>query len=95
MALYHEYLQEFNFFIFPPLFNPDGTAAVTSISKTKLFTQAMCTNSTPDSSGLLPPIQPPSDYTILEIKNVKNDVFCSLSVLNFLWAYEPQVFMFS
>ncbi|MPC38994.1 hypothetical protein E2C01_032513 [Portunus trituberculatus] len=38
---------------FPPLFNPDGTTAISSLSKAELFSQTFAKNSTLDDSGLV------------------------------------------
>ncbi len=61
---------------------PDGTTAVSSISKAELFSQTFSNNSTLDYSGHIPPTFPPSDYTLPIIKILKNDVFYALSGLN-------------
>ena len=72
---------------FPPLFQPDGTTAISSISKAELFAQTFAKNSTLDDSGLVPPSPPPSDYFMLPIKIFRNDVFHALSGLNPQRAY--------
>ena len=74
---------------FPPLFQPDGTTAISSISKAELFAQTFAKNSTLDDSGLVPPSPPPSDYFMLPIKIFRNDVFHALSGLNPRKAYGP------
>ena len=45
---------------FPPLLHPDGTAAISSVSKAELFTQTFPDNSTLDDTGLVPPPPPHS-----------------------------------
>ena len=74
---------------FPPLFHADGTTAITSISKAELFAQTFANNSTLDDSGLVPPSIPPSDYFMLPIKILRNDVFHALAGLNPRKAYGP------
>ena len=67
---------------FPPLLQPDGPSAVSSLSKVELFAQTFATNSTLDDTGHIPPTPPPSDYFIPEIKIVHHDVFQALSGLD-------------
>ncbi|MPC54134.1 hypothetical protein E2C01_048041 [Portunus trituberculatus] len=45
---------------FPPLFHPDGTTAISSVSKAEVFSQTFANNSTMDDSGLVPPSPLPS-----------------------------------
>ncbi|MEJ1857821.1 hypothetical protein, partial [Escherichia coli] len=40
---------------FPPLSNPDGTTAISSISKAELFAETFAQHSTLDDSGHIPP----------------------------------------
>ena len=63
-----------------------GANAISSISKAELFTQTFAKNSTLDDSGLVPP-SPPSDYFMLPIKILRNDVFHALAGLNSRKAY--------
>ena len=72
-----------------PLAQPDGTNAISSISKAELFAQTFANNSTLDDSGLVPPSPPPSDYFMLPIKILRNDVFHALAGLNPRKAYGP------
>ena len=72
---------------FRPLVQPDGTIAISSISKAELFTQTFDKNSTLNDSGLVPPSPPPSDYFMLPIKILRNDVFHALAGLNLHKAY--------
>ena len=74
---------------FPPLVQPDGTNAISSISKAELFTQTFVNNSTLDDSGLVPPSPSPSDYFMLPFKILRNDVFHALAGLNPRKAYGP------
>ena len=74
---------------FPPLFQPDGSTSVTSISKAELFAQTFANNSTLDDSGLIPPSPPPSDYFMPNIKILRNDVLHTLSGLNLRKANGP------
>ncbi|MPC30584.1 hypothetical protein E2C01_023852 [Portunus trituberculatus] len=74
---------------FPPLFHPDGTTAIYSVSKAELFSQTFAHNSTLDDSGLVPPCLPPSDYFMLTIKVLRNDVFHVLSDLYPRKTYGP------
>jgi len=74
---------------FPPLLSPDGSTAVTSVSKAELFAQTFSANSTLDDSGLIPPTHPLSDFAMPAIKILKNDVFYALSGLNSRKAYGP------
>ena len=67
---------------FPPMFHPDGSTAVSSISKAELFAQTFANNSSLDDSGLVPPSPPPFDYTMPLIKILRNDVFHALSGLD-------------
>ncbi|MPC24675.1 hypothetical protein E2C01_017762 [Portunus trituberculatus] len=53
---------------FPPLFHPDGTTAISFVSKAELSSQTFAKNSTLDDSGLVPPSPPPSDYFMSSIK---------------------------
>ena len=68
----------FTFSSFPPLVQPDGTNAILSISKAELLAQTFANNPTLDDSGLVPPSPPPSDYFMLPIKILRNDVFHAL-----------------
>ena len=74
---------------FPPLSQPDGNFAVSSISKAELFSQTFAVNSTLDDSGHIPPSPPPSDSFIPKIKILKSDVIHTLSGLNSRKAYGP------
>ena len=74
---------------FPPLLQPDGTTAVTSISKAELFAHTFSANSTLDDSGHIPPTHTPSDSAMPVIKILHNDVFYALSGLNPQKAYGP------
>ncbi|MPC69949.1 hypothetical protein E2C01_064183 [Portunus trituberculatus] len=47
---------------FPPLFHPDGTTAISSVSKAKLYSQTFAHISTLYDSGLISPSPPPCDY---------------------------------
>ena len=47
-----------------PMSHPDGSTAVSSISKDELFAQTFAQNSTLDDSGFIPPSPPQSDYII-------------------------------
>ena len=69
--------------------HPDGSTAVSSISKAELFAQTFAHNSTLDDSGLIPPSPPPSDYIMPFIKITYNDVFYALSGLDSRKAYGP------
>ncbi len=68
---------------------PDGTTAVSSISKAELFSQTFYNNSALDDSGHIHSTFPPSDYTLPIIIILKNDVFYALSGLNPQKAYGP------
>ncbi|MPC19900.1 hypothetical protein E2C01_012831 [Portunus trituberculatus] len=74
---------------FPSLFHPDGTTAISSVSKAELFSQTFTNNSTSDDSGLVPLSPPSSDYFMLSIKVLRNYVFHALTGLNPRKAYEP------
>ena len=74
---------------FPPMCLPDGTTAISSVSKAELFAHAFSTNSTLDDSGHVPPSPPPSDYVLPSIKILRNDVFHALSGLDPRKAYGP------
>ncbi|XP_063864361.1 uncharacterized protein LOC135102784 isoform X1 [Scylla paramamosain] len=74
---------------FPPLFQPDCSTAITSISKAELFAQTFAKNSTLDDSGLVPLFPPLSDYFMLPIKILRNDVFHAIAGLNPWKAYGP------
>ena len=74
---------------FPPMSHPDGSTAVSSISKAELFAQTFAENSTLDDSGLIPPSPPPSDFIMPFIKITYNDVFYALSGLDSRKAYGP------
>ena len=50
-----KYVQQLLFFFFPPPFHPDGTTAVSSISKAEVFAQTFPQYSTLDDSGYVPP----------------------------------------
>ena len=69
--------------------HPDGSIAVSSISKAELFAQTFASNSTLDDSGLIPPSPPPSVYIMPSIKISFNDVFYALSGLDSRKAYGP------
>lgn len=71
----------------PPLLNPDGSTAITSVSKAELFSQTLPLNSTLEDSGHIPTIHLSSDFTMLGIKIHKDNVLCALSGLNFPKAY--------
>ncbi|MPC45216.1 hypothetical protein E2C01_038908 [Portunus trituberculatus] len=60
---------------FPPLFHPDGTITISSVSKAELSSETSAKNSTLDDSGLVLP-SPPSYYFISPIK-ILHDVFCT------------------
>ena len=79
----------FTFSSFPRMSHPDGSTAVSSISKAELFAQTFAHNSTLDDSGLIPPSPPPSDYIMPFIKITYNDVFYALSGLDSRKAYGP------
>ena len=53
-----------------------------SISKAELFAQIFANISTLDDSGLVPPSPSPSDYFMLPIKILHNDVFHAVAGLN-------------
>ncbi len=74
---------------FPFLLNPDGSTAVSSISKAELFSHTLCKNSTLDDFGHIPPTYPPSDSFMPVIKILHNDVFYALSGLNPQKVYGP------
>ena len=74
---------------FPPMFQPDGSTAVTSVSKAELFAQTFANNSTLDDSGHIPPSPPPSDYIMPFIRILYKDVFHALSGLDTRKAYGP------
>ncbi len=74
---------------FPSLLNPDGSTAVSSISKAKLFSQTFSNNSTLDDSGHIPPTYSPSDSFMPVIKILSNELFYALSGLNPQKAYGP------
>ena len=74
---------------FPPLVQPDGTNAISSISKAELFAQTFAKKSTLDDSGLVPPSPPPFDYFMLAIKILSNDVFLALAGFFPQKAYVP------
>ncbi|MPC49000.1 hypothetical protein E2C01_042787 [Portunus trituberculatus] len=74
---------------FPPLFHPDDTTAVSSVSKAELFFQTFANDSTLDDSGLFLPSPPPFDYFVSSIKILRNDAFHALSGLNCRKAYGP------
>ena len=44
---------------------PDGSNAISSISKAELFAQTFANNTALDDSRLVPPSPPPSDYFML------------------------------
>ncbi|MPC84926.1 hypothetical protein E2C01_079680 [Portunus trituberculatus] len=73
----------------PPLFPPDGTTAISSVSKAKLFFQTFAHNSTLDDSELVSPSPPPSYYFMSTIKILCNDVFHALTGLNPRKDYGP------
>ena len=74
---------------FPPMFLPDGSTAVSSISKAELFSHTFANNSTLDDTGHVPPSPPPSDYFMPVVKILRSDVFHALSGLDFRKAYGP------
>ncbi len=74
---------------FPPLLNPDGSTAVSSIFKAELFSQTFCNNSTLDDSGHISPTHPPSDSFMPVIRILSNNVFYPLSGVNSQKAYGP------
>ncbi len=74
---------------FPPLLNPDGSTAVSSISKAERFSQTFCNNSTLDDPGHIPPTYSPSDSFMHIIKILPNEVFYDLSGLSPQKAYGP------
>ena len=45
-----------------PLFHPDGTTAISSISNTERFIKIFVENSTFSDSGFIPPSPPHSNY---------------------------------
>ena len=59
------------------------------LSKAELFAQTFAKKSTLDDSGLVPPSPPSSDYFMLPIKILRNDVFHALAGLNPWKAYGP------
>ncbi len=77
----------FTFSFFPPLLNPNDSAAVTSISKAELFAQTLSANSTLDDSGHIPPTHHASDSNLPVTRVLNNDVFYDLSGLNPQKAY--------
>ena len=78
------------------MLNPDGTIAISSISKAELFAQTFAGNFTLDDSGLVSPSPPPFDYTMPFINILRNDVFNALSGLDSRKACGPDgVLLFS
>ncbi len=73
----------------PLLLNPDGSTAISSISKAELFSQIFCNNSTLDDSEHIPRSYPPSNSFMPVIKTLPNEVFYALSGLNPQKAYGP------
>ncbi len=71
------------------LSHSDGSTAVSSISKAKLFAQTFALNSTLDDSGLIYPSSPPSDYIMPIIKISYKDFFYALSRIDSRKAYGP------
>ena len=67
---------------FPPMFQPDGSTAVSSVSKAELFAHTFANNSTLDDTGHVPPSPPPSDFFMPNIKILRNDVVHALSGLD-------------
>ncbi|MPC17220.1 hypothetical protein E2C01_010069 [Portunus trituberculatus] len=67
---------------------PDGTTAISSISKAELFSQFFV-NTPPWMIEFVPPSPPPSDYFMPSIKVLHNDVFHALTGLNPRKAYGP------
>ncbi|MPC59353.1 hypothetical protein E2C01_053371 [Portunus trituberculatus] len=51
-------------FSLSPLFHPDGTTAMSSVSNSELFSQTFADNSTLDDSGFVRPSPPFSDYSM-------------------------------
>ena len=72
----------FSFSSFPPMTHPDGTTAISSVSKAELFAHTFANNSTLDDSGLAPPSPPPSDCFMPIVKVLRHDVFNALSGLD-------------
>ena len=79
----------FTYSSFPLLVQPGGTNAISSKSKAEHFAQTFAGNSTLADSGLVPPSSPLSDYFMLPIKILRNDVFHALASLNPRKAYGP------
>ena len=79
----------FTYSSFPLLVQPGGTNAISSKSKAEHFAQTFAGNSTLDDSGLVPPSSPLSDYFMLPIKILRNDVFHAFASLNPRKAYGP------
>ena len=79
----------FSFTSFPPLLHPDGTPAVSSVSKAELFAQTLADNSTLDDSGTVPPSSPHFNYFMSNINILRNDVSRALADLNPRKAYGP------
>ncbi len=73
---------------FPPLLNPDGSTAVSSISKAELFSQTFCNNSTLDDSGIFLRLIPPPTHLCLLSKFFLM-MYYALSGLNPQKAYGP------
>ncbi len=67
---------------FPPVFNPDLTTAVTSISKDELFAQTFYANSTLDNSRYAPLTHSPFDFTLPAIRIPDSEIFFTTSGLN-------------
>ena len=74
---------------FPPILQPDGSTAVSSFSKAKLFAKAFATNSILNHIEDMSPTPPPVDYFIFKIKILHYDVFHALSDLDSRKAYGP------
>ena len=77
------------FFLHLFLLHPDGTPAVSSVSKDELFAQTFADNSTLDDSGLVPPSPPGSDYFMPNIKILGIEVSHALAAFNPRRAYGP------
>ena len=69
--------------------HPDGSTAVSSISKAELIAQTFVQNLTLDDLWLIPPSPPPSDYIMPFINITYNDVFHAHSDLDSRKAYSP------
>ncbi len=72
---------------FPLLLNPDGTTAVTCISKTEQIVHTFSANFALDDTGHIPHTRPHSDSALPVIRILNNDVFYALSSLDPQKAY--------